>query len=148
MSFPLSENSVSWNYQQKVWEELICLLPLHKLTVNNIQRHHLHTKCHPNPPVGSKVIKRFLCKQLRSLNFRHFGIAEATRLKMWHRGHLQRHYLPTKFHENQLISSKVISGGHTGPHTHTHTHTHTHRLVIWWAYFLFWKVAKMVSQLL
>jgi hypothetical protein len=38
---------------------------------------------HPNPPVGSKVIKGgfFFCIHLRSLNIRHFGVAEATRLK-------------------------------------------------------------------
>jgi hypothetical protein len=40
---------------KKFWEELICLLSLHKLTVDNIQCHHLHTKFHPNPPIGSKV---------------------------------------------------------------------------------------------
>jgi hypothetical protein len=38
-------------------------------------------------------------------------MAEGTRLKMWHRGYLQCHYLPTKFHENPPIGSKVISGG-------------------------------------
>jgi hypothetical protein len=40
---------------KKFGEELICLLSLHKLTVDNIQSHHLHTKFHPNPPIGSKV---------------------------------------------------------------------------------------------
>jgi hypothetical protein len=40
---------------KKFWEELICLFFLHKLTVNNIQCHHLHTKFHPNPQIGSKV---------------------------------------------------------------------------------------------
>jgi hypothetical protein len=34
---------------------------------------------------------------------------------------------PIKFHENPLIVSKYISGGHTDRQTHTHTHTHTHR---------------------
>jgi hypothetical protein len=38
-------------------------------------------------------------------------MAKGTRLKMWHRGYLQWHYLPTKFHENPHIGSKVISGG-------------------------------------
>jgi hypothetical protein len=38
-------------------------------------------KFHLNPPNGSKVIKLFLYTQLRSLNVRHFGIAQAARLK-------------------------------------------------------------------
>jgi hypothetical protein len=42
-------------FKGKFWEELICLLSLHKLTVNNIQCHHLHSKFHPNPPIDSKV---------------------------------------------------------------------------------------------
>jgi hypothetical protein len=42
---------------KKFWEELMCLLSLHKLTVDNIQSHHLHTKFHPNPPIGSKVAR-------------------------------------------------------------------------------------------
>jgi hypothetical protein len=29
---------------KKFWEELICLISLHKLTVDNIQCHHPHTK--------------------------------------------------------------------------------------------------------
>jgi dihydroorotase-like cyclic amidohydrolase len=40
---------------KKLYEELICLLSLHKLTVDNIQCHHLHTQFHQNPPIGSKV---------------------------------------------------------------------------------------------
>jgi hypothetical protein len=40
---------------KKFWEELICLLSLHKLTVNNIQCHHLHSKLHSNALIGSKV---------------------------------------------------------------------------------------------
>jgi hypothetical protein len=39
-----------------------------------------HTRLHPNSPIGSKVIKEFLCTHLRGLNVRHFGMAEATRL--------------------------------------------------------------------
>jgi hypothetical protein len=122
---------------KKFWEEQLYLLSLHKLTVDNIQCHHLHTtfhptppigskvaptseiwtpailkwlklrnliawnqgrlQCHhlhtkfnPNPPNGSKVIKVFLYTHLRSLNVRHFGMAEATILKkMWHRGHFE-----------------------------------------------------------
>jgi hypothetical protein len=58
---PSSETSVSEGItrtiprKNKFWEELICLLSLHKHTVDNIQCHHLHTKFHPNPPIGSKV---------------------------------------------------------------------------------------------
>jgi hypothetical protein len=40
-------------------------------------------------------------------------MSEATRLKMWLRGHLQWHYLPTKFHENAPIGLKANSGIHT-----------------------------------
>jgi hypothetical protein len=40
---------------KKFCQELTFLLSLHKLTVNNIQCHHLHTKFNPNPPIGSKV---------------------------------------------------------------------------------------------
>jgi hypothetical protein len=98
---------------KKFWEELICLFSLHKLRVNNIQCHHLHTKFNPNPPVGSKVIKGFFCTHLRSLNVCHFRMDEASRLKIRYRDHLQRHDLPTEFYENPLIGSKIISGGHT-----------------------------------
>jgi hypothetical protein len=41
---------------------------------------HPH-KFHQNPPIGSRVIKRILCTNLRSLNVHHFGIVEATILK-------------------------------------------------------------------
>jgi hypothetical protein len=40
-------------------------------------------------------------------------MAKATILKMWHRGHLQWHHLPTKFHEKPPIGSKVVTGTHT-----------------------------------
>jgi hypothetical protein len=49
-------------------------------------------------------------------------MVEATRLKKWYGGYLQWHHLPTKFHENQPIGSKVIRGG-----THRHTNKHTDR---------------------
>jgi hypothetical protein len=39
--------------KKKFWEEIIYLLPLYKLTVNYIQRHHPHTN--PYPLIGSKV---------------------------------------------------------------------------------------------
>jgi hypothetical protein len=39
-------------------------------------------------------------------------MAEATRLKICHRGYLQLHHVPPKFHESPHIGSKVISRGH------------------------------------
>jgi hypothetical protein len=54
----------------------------------------------------------FLYTHIRSLNVCHFGNAEAKKLKMWLRGHLEWQHLFTKFPENPPISSKVISGGH------------------------------------
>jgi hypothetical protein len=44
-------------------------------------------------------------------------MTEATRLKNVMLRFLEWQYLPTKFYENPLIGSKVISTGHT--HTHT-----------------------------
>jgi hypothetical protein len=41
------------------------------------------SKISSNPPNGSKVINLFLYTHLRSLNVRHFGMAEATRLKKY-----------------------------------------------------------------
>jgi hypothetical protein len=53
--------------------------------------------------INKKFLKElsayFHCIHLSSLNVRHFGMAEATELKMWRRGHLQWHHLCTKFHE-------------------------------------------------
>jgi hypothetical protein len=80
-----------------------------------------HTRVHPNPPIGSKVIKGFLCTHLKSLNVRHFGMAEGMRLKVWRRSHLQGHHLSTKFHENPPVGSKIISGGPTDRQTQTQT---------------------------
>jgi hypothetical protein len=41
-------------------------------------------------------------------------MAEATRLKIRHRGHLEWHHFSAKFHKNPPTGSKVISGKHTG----------------------------------
>jgi hypothetical protein len=100
---------IHYTTKKKFWEELICLLSLHKLTVNNIQCHHHHTKFHPNPPIRSEVAPTsevltsaiFECLKLRDLK------------KKWRRCHLKWHHLPTKFHENPPTGSKVIRGGHT-----------------------------------
>jgi hypothetical protein len=46
----------------------------------HLQCHHVHTRFHPNPLIGSKVIKGFPGTHLRSLNVCHFGMAKATRL--------------------------------------------------------------------
>jgi hypothetical protein len=54
---------------------------LNSMESRSLQSHRLHTRFHPNPPIGSKVIKGLLCTHLRSLNVHHFGIVEATRLK-------------------------------------------------------------------
>jgi hypothetical protein len=55
------------------------ILDLSVYNQGRLQCHHLHIKFHPNPPNGSKGIKVFLYTHLRSLNVRHFGMAEATR---------------------------------------------------------------------
>jgi hypothetical protein len=81
--------------------------------------------------ISSKSTNRFktylgvLCTHLRGLNFRHFGMAEAMRLKMWHRGHLQWYHLPIEFHKNPLIGTNVITGGGR------QTQTHADRLAGW-----------------
>jgi uncharacterized protein YneF (UPF0154 family) len=48
-------------------------------------------------------------------------MTEAKILKMWYRGYLERQYVPTKFHENPPIGSKVINGGLTDRQTRKHT---------------------------
>jgi len=40
-------------------------------------------------------------------------MAEATVLKLWHRGHLQWHDLPTEFHKNLPTDLKVDKGRKT-----------------------------------
>jgi hypothetical protein len=52
------------------------------------------------------------CIHLISFNVRHFGMVEGTRLKVRCQGHFQWHDLPTEFHRNLPIGSKVIRGGH------------------------------------
>lgn len=44
---------------------------------------------------------------LRSVNAYHFVMLEATELKAWRRGLLQRHELPADFHINLLTGSEV-----------------------------------------
>jgi hypothetical protein len=53
------------------------------------------------------------------LNLNNFKLVEGVGLKLFHRGHLEWHYLGTKFHENLPSGSKVINGEQTD------------RLVIW-----------------
>jgi hypothetical protein len=57
------------------------------------------------------------CIHLRRLNIGHFGMLEGTGLIRL-RGHLQWYDLPTKFHKNLPIGSKVIRGD-----TQTDRHT-------------------------
>jgi len=49
---------------------------------------------------------------LRSPKIRHFGMVEATELKVRNRGHLQCHDLPTSFHNCILIASKLLGETH------------------------------------
>jgi hypothetical protein len=74
----------------------------------HLQCHCLHTKFHPNSPVGSEVIRGFSCTHLKSLNDRSFGMVEVTVLKMWLRGHLSWLHVPTKLNENPPVGSEVI----------------------------------------
>jgi hypothetical protein len=53
------------------------------------------------------------CIHLTSLNIRHFGMVAVTALKLWLRGHLQWHDLPTEFHNNLRNDSKVIGDRYT-----------------------------------
>jgi hypothetical protein len=69
--------------------------------------------------MGSEFIKEVLCTHPISLNVRHFGMAEATRLRKYGLEVNFNGILPTKFHVNPLIDSKVVSGD-----------THADRLVI------------------
>jgi hypothetical protein len=83
--------------------------------------------------ISSKSTNRFKsCAHLRSLNVRHFWMAEATRLKKCDdevtlNGST---YLPnfTKIHR----SVRKLLVGDTQTDRHTHTHTHTHRQTGWW----------------
>jgi hypothetical protein len=57
------------------------------------------------------------CIHLRSLKVRHFVMVEGTGLKVGCQGQLKWHDLPTEFHKNLPIDSKVIKGGHTDRQT-------------------------------
>jgi hypothetical protein len=59
--------------------------------------------------------------QLTTFNLNHFKMVEDVGLKLLHRGSLEWHCLPTKYHENLPSGSKVSSG--------THTHTQTGHLI-------------------
>jgi hypothetical protein len=59
------------------------------------------------------MVLRWLCNiyiHLKRLTVPHFGMAAATALKWWLRGHLQRYYFPTEFHKNLPIGSEVYGG--------------------------------------
>jgi hypothetical protein len=58
--------------------------------------------------ISSKSINRLKSDKVES----------STELKIWHSGRLQCRHLPTRFHENPPIGSKVSSGD---------THRDTHR---------------------
>jgi hypothetical protein len=88
----------------------------------HLQCHHLHTIFHPNPPIGSKFIKGFLCIHLKFKRPPLWNGWSYKIEKMWHRGHLQWHHLPTTFHKKTHPSVQMFLWG-------THRH-HTHRLVI------------------
>jgi hypothetical protein len=51
---------------------------------------------------------------LKSLYVRHFGMVAATALKLWHRGHLQWHDLPSEFYKIYQLLQNLI--GWTGTH--------------------------------
>jgi hypothetical protein len=70
------------------------------------------------------------CPQVTNLNLNHCKMVEDMGLKLLHRGPLEWHHLPTKYHESLPSGSKVVNEGRARTRTHTHTHT-THRLVIW-----------------
>jgi hypothetical protein len=47
---------------------------------SHLQCHQRHTKFHPNPPIGLKVINWFPCTHLKS-QVSHFGMVETTPLE-------------------------------------------------------------------
>jgi hypothetical protein len=71
----------------------------------HLQYHHFQTKFHEIHQSVQKLLGGFFTST-SDLNVCHFGMVEATGLKMWLQGHLQWHPLPT----NPLISSKVTRG--------------------------------------
>jgi hypothetical protein len=75
------------------------------MSQGHLQCNHLHTKFYLNPPIGSKVIKGFLCTHLRSLNVRHFGMAEAMGLRNMALRSPSMSPPFYQFHESPLIGS-------------------------------------------
>jgi hypothetical protein len=69
--------------------------------------------------------------------------------KMWRRGRLQWHHLPTKFHENPPIGSEVISGGRTDTQAGDLLSLHSFlesRLIIAWTFLFLQRKLRLVLK--
>jgi PIN domain nuclease of toxin-antitoxin system len=67
----------------------------------------------PNP--------QFSKAHLTSLNLNNLKMIEAIGLKLLHRGPIERHYFRTKFHENLISGSEILTGGYTDRQTYKQT---------------------------
>lgn len=77
---------------------------------DDVQCNHVNPKMLKNPkPLLSKARSAATSKNLK-LNY--FKIVESMALKLLHRNPLECHHLPTIFHENIPVRSKVIIWGH------------------------------------